>query len=89
VVGRRGTISSYDYEKTVRLQTPDRPEGRDLPVDTLAAPCRNPLEYLVDCLDRGVDVEGPLSPAMARIGQRMVDAAVRSAREERTVPLPD
>jgi glucose-fructose oxidoreductase len=32
-------------------------------------------------------VEGPLSPEIARIGQQIVDSAVLSAREKRTVPL--
>ena len=32
---------------------------------------------------------GPLSPELARIGQRIVDSAVLSAREKRSVPLLD
>ena len=41
VVGREGTISSYDYEPTIRVQTKAQPEAHDLPVDTLQAPRRN------------------------------------------------
>jgi predicted dehydrogenase len=38
--GTEGTIASYDFEKTIRLQTARRPAGEDLPVDRLrpAAP---------------------------------------------------
>ena len=88
VVGREGTISSYDYEATVRVQTRASEEGREVPVDLPAAPLRNPVEYVIDCLEKGRQVEGPLSPAIARIGQQIVDGARESARKHRTVPLP-
>lgn len=85
--GTDGTIASYDYEPTIRVQTRDCPEGRDVPVDTLEAPYRNPVEYVIHCLESGEPVEGPLDPALCRIGQQIVDSAVLSAREKRTVPL--
>lgn len=84
--GTRGTISSYDYERTIRIQDEDCPEGRDIPVDKIRTPNRNPVEHLIHCLEKGKAIEGPLSPAMARIGQRIVDTAVRSARMKRTLP---
>ncbi len=87
VVGTRGTISSYDFEPTVRLQTAARPEGEDLPVDVLAHPFHNPVSYVLHCLESGKKVDGPLSPKIARIGQQIVDTAVRSARLRKTVPL--
>lgn len=87
IVGTGGTISSYDYEATIRVQTKAQPEAHDLPVDTLPAPRRNPIEYLIHCLTTGEPVTGPLSPALSRIGQQIVDTAVVSAREKRTVPL--
>ena len=87
LVGSKGTIASYDYEKTIRLQTRDREAGEDVPVDELTPPNRNPIEYLLDCLERRREPEGPLSPAIARIGQQIVDSAALSAREKRTVPL--
>ena len=87
VVGTRGTVSSYDYEATVRVQTGERPEGYDLPVDALEAPRRNPIEYLIHCLETGEAVTGPLDPALCRTAQRIVDSAMLSAREKRTVPL--
>ncbi len=87
IVGSEGTIGSWDYAESVRVQTRRQPEGFDVPVDTLTAPLRNPVEYFIHCLDCGVEVEGPLSPAISRIGQQIVDTAVRSAREQRVVPL--
>jgi glucose-fructose oxidoreductase len=87
VVGSAGTISSYDYEPVVRVQTAERPETHEMPVDTLEAPRRNPVEYLIHCLEAGEPVTGPLSPALCRIGQQIADSAVLSAREKRTVPL--
>jgi len=41
----------------------------------------------VHCINDGCPVEGPLSPALCRIGQQIVDSAVRSARLKKTVPL--
>ncbi|MGH7955706.1 MAG: Gfo/Idh/MocA family protein, partial [Opitutaceae bacterium] len=87
--GEGGTISSYDYEKTIRVQTRAWPEGEDIPVDTLAPPFQNPIQYFVHCIREGVPIEGPLSPRIARIGQQIVDSALRSARLKKTVPLLD
>jgi glucose-fructose oxidoreductase len=87
LVGRQGTIASYDYEKTIRVQTRQRETAYDVPVDTLAAPNDNPINYCLDRWDRGLPIEGPLSPEVARIGQQIVDAAARSAKEKRTVSL--
>ncbi len=85
--GSDGTISSYDYEDTVRVQTHDRPEGFDQPVDRLSPPHQDVIQYFIHCLDTGLAPEGPLSPAICRIGQQIVDSALLSAREKRTVPL--
>jgi glucose-fructose oxidoreductase len=87
LVGREGTISSYDAEKTIRVQTRQEPQGEDLRVDEVRAPFRNPIEYVLSCLESGSAVEGPLSPRIARIGQQIVDSAVKSAVERRTVAL--
>lgn len=87
LVGREGTISSYDYAETVRVQTRRRPEGFEVPADAPAVPLRNPIEYVLGCVETGRPLEGPLSPAVSRIGQQIVDSAVLSAREKRTVRL--
>ena len=85
--GSEGTISSYDYEDTVRVQTPDCPEGYAQPVDRLTPPNQNVIQYFIHCLETGQAPEGPLSPAICRIGQQIVDSAILSAREQRTVEL--
>lgn len=88
IVGTAGTISSYDYAPTVRVQTRARPEGYEQAVDELRPPFQDPVQYLVHCIRTGSStVEGPLSPAMSRIGQEIVDAAVRSSQMKCTVPL--
>lgn len=87
IVGKKGSISSYDFEKTVRLQTPEEPAGRDLPVDVLEPPRQNPVQYLIHCLESGEPVRGPLSPEICRVGQRIVESAVASALHKHTVRL--
>jgi glucose-fructose oxidoreductase len=87
VVGCDGTISSYDYEATVRVQDGRSPEGKAIPVDVPTAALRNPVNYLVDCLEQERAIEGPLSVEISRIGQQIVDSAVLSAEQQRTVPL--
>ncbi len=89
VVGTQGTISSYDYEPTIRLQSADCPAGRDITVDVLPAARQNPVAYLVDCLEQDQPVTGPLSVEISRIGQQIVDTAAQSAQQKRTLPLID
>ena len=85
--GTAGTISNYDYEETVRIQTPDKPEGEVLPVDKPVRPRQNAVQYFLHCLEAGAQIDGPLSVETSRIGQEIVDAAVRSAAEGRAVQL--
>ena len=87
IVGKKGSISSYDFEKTVRVQTPREPAGREIPVDSLEPHRQNPVQYLIHCLERGEPVQGPLSPEVCRVGQRIVDSAVASALHKHTVRL--
>lgn len=89
IVGTEGTISSYDYAETVRIQTEADPDGREIPVDELEAPNRNPIEYVIHRIERDRPIEGPLSPAMSRKGQRIVDAARRSIETQTTVAVAD
>jgi glucose-fructose oxidoreductase len=89
LVGTEGTISSYDYDGSVRLQDRKCPEGRDVVVDQLQPPYQNPVQYMIDRIARDAPIEGPLSPEMCRIGQQIVDTAHRSAREKRTLKLMD
>jgi len=85
--GTYGTISSYDYEPTVRMQTRRKPGGEVIRADRLRPPFQNPIQYFVECLRRERPPEGPLSPAISRIGQQIVDSAVLSAKLKRTVKL--
>ncbi len=89
VVCTKGTISSYDYEETIRVQSGENPEGEIISVDILEPPYQNPIQYLIHCLDQGIIPEGPLSPTLCRIGQQIIDSAVLSANEKRTVTLLD
>ena len=87
IAGSRGTISSYDKEQTVRVQTKQNPAGEEIPVDVLAAPHRNVIEHFIHHLETGEPLLGPLTPEVSRIGQQIIDTAILSAREKRTVKL--
>lgn len=87
LVGAEGTLSSYDFEPVIHMQTEARPEAHAVPVDRLEAPFQNPIQYLLHTLTTGEPVRGPLSPELSRVGQQIVDAALISAREKRTVSL--
>ena len=87
IKGSEGTVSSYDYESTVRLQTREHPAGEDIPVDDVPFPHNAAIPYFIDCIENNRPVDGPLSPDVARIGQQIVDTAYRSAQEKRTLSL--
>lgn len=87
IVGTKGTISSYDLEPTIRVQTRNREEGRDVAVLKLKPPLQNPIQYFLHALENKKPVDGPLSPTIARIGQQIVDTAVKSAKLKRAVKL--
>jgi len=85
--GSEGTISSYDYEPIVRIQTRACPEGYDQPVDLLREEEKNGIAYSLWRIETGLPIEGPLSSAVARIGQQIVDAAILSSETGRTQSL--
>jgi predicted dehydrogenase len=87
LVGTDGSISSYDYDDFVTLQTRKNTAHTMVPVDTLPPGRRGPIEYLLARIEDGVPIAGPLDPALCLIGQRMIDSAVLSAQTKRTVPL--
>ena len=87
IAGTEGTISSYDYDNYVTVQTRKKPTPHRLPAPAPKAPNQNPVQYFVDCLSRGKAPEGPVSIRISRIGQEIVDAAVRSAKLKKTVKL--
>jgi glucose-fructose oxidoreductase len=85
--GTHGTISSYDYEPIVRIQTGRKPEGQEIPADELKPPFQNPVQYMIHCIRHHRAPEGPLSTRIARIGQQIVDSAILSASQHKTVHL--
>lgn len=87
VVGTEGTISSYDYESTIRVQTQEHPEGEIIEVNSLEPPYQNPIQSFVHTLQTGEPIYAPLSPEICRIGQQIVDSAILSAQEKRSVKL--
>ena len=88
LVGRNGTISSYDYDPYVSLQTDPMSPPERVPAEALASPDDNPISYVASRLREGRPIEGPLSPEISRTGQRIVDAAIRSVAERCPVELP-
>lgn len=87
IVGTDGTISSYDNELSVRVQTRDRPAGFDVAADELRPPFENPIQNFVHSLRTGAPIHEPLSPRIGRIGQQIVDSAMLSAERGEAVPL--
>lgn len=87
IVGTQGTIASYDYDDHVTVQTRAQPQQHQVPCDTVSAPNRKPVEYVLHCIEAGKPIIGPLDPKFCRIGQQITDSAVLSAKEKRTVAL--
>lgn len=87
LVGRHGSISSYDYDAFVTLRTRAAPAPTQIPADPLPAGQRGPIEYMLARIEDGAPITGPLDPALCLIGQRMIDSAVLSAAGKRAVPL--
>ena len=87
IAGTVGTISSYDYDDYVTVQTRKKPKPHRMAAAAPKAPNQNPVQYFIHCLDGKEPLEGPVSIRISRIGQEIVDAAVRSARLKRTVRL--
>lgn len=85
--GTEGTIASYDYAPSVYLQTRDHPGGIEIQSDERQPHCTNPVANLLHALESDIDVDGPCTPETSRIGQQIVDTAVQSAAEGRTLPL--
>ena len=86
-VGTDGTISSADYARHVTVQTRAKPEPTAVPVDSLPAGRRNAIEYVLERIEKGEPITGPLDPKLCLIAQRIIDTAARSSREKRTLRL--
>ncbi|NCT11378.1 MAG: Gfo/Idh/MocA family oxidoreductase [Rhodobacterales bacterium] len=87
LVGSHGTISSYDFEPHVTVQTRAAPTPVQVPNDPVTAPDRGPVEHVLHAFATGGALRGPLDPVIARVGQQIVDTAHASARAGRTLPL--
>jgi len=87
IAGRNGTVSSYDYDEFVTIQTRKRPQPHRIAAPATTSPNQNPVQYLLHGLESGKALEGPVSIHISRIGQEIVDAAVRSVRLKRPVKL--
>jgi len=87
LVGVDGSISSYDYDAFVTLQTRRDTSHRQIAANALPAGGRAVIEYMIARIEDGAPITGPLDPALSLIGQRMIDSAVQSSREKRSVPL--
>lgn len=87
IVGTGGTIASYDYADHLSVQTREHPEGRRIPVDKPAFQDTNGVAHVIDALENGRLLDGPLSWQISRAGQRIVDSAVASAAARTAVAL--
>ena len=87
ITGTEGTISSYDYESWITVQTRKFPAGREMKCDPVKPPMQNPIQNLLHCLETGEPISGPVSVEICRIGQQIVDTAYQSAKEKRTLKL--
>lgn len=83
LIGTKGAISSYDYDSHVTLQlrggTPE-----EVAVDESKPGRLGAIDYVVDRIRNDLPIDGPLSPDLSLIGQRMIDTALASARSKRT-----
>jgi len=87
-LGEHGSLTAYDGPGPMKLCTPEHPEGKWLEPDPLPEGRRNGVEYFVDCVRLDRPVEAPLSPAIGRAGQKILEAAILSIEQGRTISLP-
>ena len=86
LVGTSGAIASDDYADHITLQLRGgAPQA--VPVDVLPPGHTGPIDYMADRIRRDLPIEGPLSPAMSLLGQRMIDTALQSSKTKRTLEL--
>jgi glucose-fructose oxidoreductase len=87
VNGTDGTISAWNYDPFVTVQTRRKPECHRVDAEPVRAPFQDPVQYFLHCLASGEAIGGPVSVEISRIGQQIIDSAVLSAREKRAVKL--
>ena len=89
ILGTEGSISNYDYEPFVTVQTRKRVRPHQIAAPAMKAPNQNSIQFLLRSLDTGKPLTGPVSLPVSRIGQEIVDAAVRSAKLKKAVRLAE
>jgi glucose-fructose oxidoreductase len=85
IAGSEGTLTSYDLETALAVQTRRDTVIRPIVADENEPPFQNPIQYFVHCLEQGTPIEGPLGSSLCRIGQKIVDLALESAKARKTV----
>lgn len=86
VVGTKGTIMSRDYADVITLQTSEKPELHDIPVDIFDSN-DNILGLLRDAIKGDSEVPGPCGSSISLGAQKIVDAAVLSAKQKAPVAI--
>jgi glucose-fructose oxidoreductase len=86
LVGTKGAIASWDYDEHVTLQL------RGGQPEQITADERKPgrlgvIDYMVEQIRKDLPIDGPLDPALSLIGQRMIDTALASSQQKRTLAL--
>lgn len=93
--GTNGVIQCSDYAETIEMQNRDHPEGIRLPLNPTFDRKRksskgiplNPIEFVIEALETERPISGPLGMPINILGQRIIDTAMMSSIEERTVAL--
>ncbi|RFA16740.1 hypothetical protein B7R22_02475 [Subtercola boreus] len=85
IVGTKGTIASWDYADAVHVQNDEHPSVFDVPVDVQAPENAGGIANLTYALESGSDVTGPTSWQISFAGQRIVEAAARSADDNGSI----
>ncbi len=87
IVGESGTICAFEYDDFVRVQTREHPEGLEVPANKLTSPNSNPIEHFIAHIEGQVKLHPCLTPPVCRTGQQIVDTAIASATQKRTLEL--
>ncbi len=85
IIGSEGTLTSFDLETALAIQTRQDTVIKQIVADANKPPFQNPIQYFVHCLEQDTPIEGPLSSGLCRIGQKIVDLALESAKAKKTL----
>lgn len=75
-------------EGQIELMTVEQPDGALIDPPELPAAERSAVAHFLDCLDRGVPVDGMVGAEVGRDVQEILEAGYHSLAGGRTVPLP-